>query len=86
MSFNLQAQELVNKPVYCGPINGLLSKLSGTYDEKLYWIGKSESEDSKFALLVNNKTKTWTIVQFNGSVACVLGSGIDFKNFFGIDV
>lgn len=39
------------------------------------WVGKDEG--SKYVLMANEKTKTWTIVQFNDQVACVLGTGTD---------
>jgi hypothetical protein len=72
-----------NKPVLCGPSQKIFSYLSGPdVKEQLYWFGKIESDDSKFALLVNAKTRSWTLVEFDKDTACVLGSGIDYKNSF----
>jgi hypothetical protein len=80
-------QESVDKPVLCGPSQTLFSFITGPdYKEQLYWIGKTESEDSKFALLVNAKTRTWTIVEFNNDLACILGTGVDYKNLIGLTI
>lgn len=66
----------VEKPVYCSDVKTLIEFLSGQdYREVPSWIGKDES--SKFVLMANEKTKTWTLVQFNNQIACVLGSGTD---------
>jgi hypothetical protein len=77
-------QEKRNKPVWCGPSQQIFSYITGPeFKEQLYWIGKTESEDSKFALLVNAKTHSWTLIEFNNDTACVLGTGVDYKNLFG---
>jgi len=82
-AFNAQSQTTLDKPVVCLPVKTLFSALNGKYKEKFYWIGKTESEDSKFALLVNAETHSWTIVEFNNDLACILGTGIDYKNLIG---
>jgi len=30
---------------------------------------------SKYSLFVNDDTKTWTLIQFDDTIACVLGTG-----------
>jgi len=73
----------LNKPVFCGPSQEIFAYITGPeFKEQLYWFGKIESDDSKFALLVNAKTRSWTLVEFDKDTACVLGSGIDYKNSF----
>ncbi len=72
----ITAQTVTNKEVYCDDAKKVISSLvTGEYQEKLAWMGDSESGDSKFVLLMNTKTKTWTLIQMNQEVACVLGSG-----------
>lgn len=76
-----------NKPVLCGPSQKIFSYLSGPdVKEQPYWIGKTESNESRFALLINTKTQTWTLVEFNKDIACVLGAGVDYKNLFGLSI
>lgn len=66
----------VNKPVFCTDVKSMIEFLSGEdHREVPTWIGKDDS--SKYLLMANEKTKTWTIVQFNDQVACVLGTGTD---------
>ena len=64
----------VEKPVFCSDVKSMIEFLSGEeYREVPAWVGKDEK--SKYVLMANEKTKTWTIVQFNDQVACVLGTG-----------
>ena len=64
----------VEKPVFCTDVKSMIEFLSGEdYQEVPTWIGKDEK--SKYVLMSNEKSKTWTIVQFNDQVACVLGTG-----------
>ena len=66
----------INKPVVCSDVKSMIEFLSGAeFKEIPTWVGKDES--SKYILMANEKTKTWTLVQFNDQVACVLGAGID---------
>ncbi len=71
------AQITVEKPVVCMETSVLLAALaSEEINEKIHWAGKSEEDDSKFFLFVNQKTKTWTLVQLNEKVSCILGTGL----------
>lgn len=66
----------VNKPVFCTDVKSMIEFLSGEeFREVPTWVGKDET--SKYVLMSNTKTKTWTMVQFNDQVACVLGAGTD---------
>ncbi len=66
----------VNKPVVCSDVKSMIEFLSGEeFKEVPTWVGKDES--SKFILMANEKAKTWTLVQFNDQVACILGTGTD---------
>lgn len=64
----------VDKPVQCARTEVLLPGLANSeYKEQPVWVGTDE--ESTFSLFVNEKTKSWTLVQFNQKVACVLGTG-----------
>lgn len=80
-SAQLNAQTVLSKQVVCGETSTVLQSLtSGEYQEKPNWIGRADNDDSKYALFVNKKTKSWTFIQFNDKMACILGSGIGSKS------
>jgi hypothetical protein len=67
----------VQKPVECADTATLLRGLSGSdYKENPIWLGiEPGSTVSRYSLFVNEQTKTWTLIQFNDTIACVLGTG-----------
>ena len=66
-----------NKSVTCAPTAGIIRSLGASdYKEKLIWWGiESGVPLSRYSLFVNDKTKSWTLLQLNETVACVLGTG-----------
>jgi hypothetical protein len=67
----------VQKPVECVDTATLLQGLIGSdYKEKPIWLGvESGASLPKYSLFVNEQTKTWTLIQFDEKIACVLGTG-----------
>lgn len=64
------------KPVVCGDVDAVLGDLQGDkYEEKPLWLGKDIRDGTDYIMLVNNKTGTWTFLQMNEKVACILGTG-----------
>ncbi len=62
------------KNVVCDDTKKMYNELvNGEYAEKPVWGG--EGENSKFVLLVNKKTSTWTLIEFLNDTSCVLGVG-----------
>ncbi len=73
----------MRKPVICMNTVVLLSTLSEQGQELPVWLGQGDGEDrSRTTLLINAKTGAWTIVQFDGTMACVLGSGVASQQIF----
>ena len=71
----------VEKPVICDTLKTVIETLTGTgYREQPFWAGNDET--SRYILLVNEKTKSWTMVQFNNKIACVLGTGENHRQVF----
>ena len=68
----------VEKTVQCGSTATLIQELQGnSYKEKPIWWGiEPSSSASRYSLFVNDETKTWTLIQFNETVACVIGTGL----------
>ena len=80
-NFTVSAQTTVNRPIVCDETKKIADSLVGQeYQEKLRWHGESETGDTKYVLMVNSKTKSWTFIHMNDKVACILGYGE--KSFF----
>jgi hypothetical protein len=68
------------KEVYCDKTDKLLLILQDEdYQETPIWFGKGEGKTPNYSLLVNQKTKSWTMIQFNNDIACVIGTGEGFN-------
>jgi hypothetical protein len=66
------------KTVVCDKIATVFEVLKEAHQEIPVWGGQNTQEKSYYALMLNPETKTWTLVQFNGIIACVLGTGNDY--------
>ena len=66
----------VEKPVICGPTEAVLKEVV-EFREIPIW--GSQLEDSKVALFANAETESWTMVQWNEAMACVIEVG---KGYF----
>ena len=75
---------IIQKPVTCVDAKTLLQGLIGSnYKETPLWLGiEPGAEVPKYSVFVNPQTKTWTIIQFNDTIACVLGTGTDSTQIF----
>lgn len=68
----------VDKSVLCADVKTVIETITGgDYSEQPFWIGRDES--SKFVLLVNERSKTWSMVQFNNRIACIIATGDSAK-------
>jgi hypothetical protein len=63
----------------CGETQFVISALTKTAQEKPVWIGTDPQSRTQTAILVNTKTLTWTVVQYDHDMACVLQSGEGFR-------
>ena len=69
------------KPVYCYTTQEFFTMLKKSdYREQAVWIGNAGV--SKYSLFTNEKTGTWTIVQFDKEDACMIGAGEGSKNIY----
>jgi hypothetical protein len=67
----------VQKPVYCGNTQELISTLRSELKENPVWFGNDNRNTSQYLLFVNAETDVWTLLQYNNEVACILGTGKD---------
>ena len=71
-----QGPVTVEKPVICGATNVVINEVM-EFKERPIW--GSQLADSKIALFANPETETWTMIQWNKDVACVIEVG---KGYF----
>ena len=65
----------VNKPVVCGKLKDIIEEVSGEkYQEQPFWTG-AQGDTNKIIIMLNKKEKTWTIIQYEGEIGCMIGSG-----------
>jgi hypothetical protein len=70
----------VNKKFVCDDTSVLMDELvNGEYNEKPIWRGIDSETKTIYGVLMNSKTGTWTIIQFDGKMTCVLGVGEEAK-------
>ena len=72
------AQEPVKleKTVVCAGTQQVLDNLTKKYGEVPLWGG--HLANSNIAVFVNPETKTWTVLQWTGTAACVIDTGTGY--------
>lgn len=71
----------VEKPIICNHTNLVMAELARSeYREIPIWLGDS-GNNTKVLLILNSKTKTWTLILFNNEVACPLAAGENYRLF-----
>ena len=68
-----------NKPVICLDTKEMFDSIFDEYGETLLMSFDQDTFPNKIVLTVNSKTKTWSIVEYNTDVACLLGSGLNYR-------
>jgi hypothetical protein len=70
------AREIIqlNKPVVCSDLKTIIETVTGEqYKEQPAWAGADDI--SNFYLTHNQKTGTWSLIQYSDGIACILGTG-----------
>jgi hypothetical protein len=63
----------------CGKTKFVLDALTKIARERVIWVGDSNYSDTKTVVMINTETLTWTMVQYDKDMACVLNNGEGFK-------
>ena len=72
---SVEAQQTAYKFVMCAETENVINTLTGKdYKEKPFWMGV-DNKDNTFSIFYNKETTGWTIIEFKGRTACVLGAG-----------
>jgi hypothetical protein len=70
------AQEVIDltKQMKCGKAEVVINHFTQKYNEMPLWVGKSNT-GTHITLLVNKEKRSWTMIEYDDSIACVLGAG-----------
>lgn len=63
----------------CGKTQFVISALTRNAQEKPIWSGTDPQSGTQTMILQNTRTLTWTVVQYDQDMACVLQSGTGFR-------
>ena len=68
-----------HKPVLCMDAKEMFDAIFEEYRETILMVFDQDSFPNKIVLTVNPATKTWSLVEYNTEIACLLGSGKNYK-------
>ena len=70
------AQEIIDltKPMKCSDAQTVMNYFTDTHKETPVWVGKSV-HNTHITLLMNKETRSWTLIEYDARIACVLGAG-----------
>ena len=66
------------KPVLCMDTKEMFDAIFEEYNESILMVLDQDSFPNKIVLTVNHTTKTWSLVEYNTGIACLLGSGNNY--------
>lgn len=69
----------LQKPLRCAKAEAVMQHFATVYEEKPIWVGKTVA-DTHITVLVNKQNRSFTIIEYNSGLACVLGSGSTSSN------
>ena len=72
------AQQIIdlNKAMKCSDAQVVMNYFVETHKETPIWVGKSV-HNTHITLLMNRETRSWTVIEYDTRLACVLGAGED---------
>ena len=80
VAFSKDQSTVVQMDVYCFKFSAITKELENRYGEDPIVIGKSSLEkDVATIVYVSQETGSYTIVESDGNVACILASGTNVR-------
>jgi hypothetical protein len=75
------AQEIINltKEIKCSNADFVFKHFTEDYKEIPIWAGKT-AFNTHMTLLVNKEKRSWTLIEYDSRLACVLGAGDTSSN------
>jgi hypothetical protein len=79
------AQDIIDltKSVKCSEVESVITHFLLVQKETPVWVGKTPN-NTHIALLTNKESKSWTMIEFDSRLACVLGVGEEKYNSIDI--
>jgi len=70
------AQEVIEltKGIKCSNAEFVMNHFVEDYKETPIWVGKT-AFNTHITLLVNKEKRTWTMIEYDARLACVIGAG-----------
>ena len=70
------AQNIIDltKPLKCSDAQTVMNYFTDVFKETPVWVGKTV-HNTHITLLANRETKSWTLIEYDSKLACVLGAG-----------
>jgi hypothetical protein len=70
------AQEVINltKGLKCSDAEYVMRHFTEEYKERPVWVGKT-TNGTHVTLLVNKEKRSWTLIEYDSRLACILGAG-----------
>lgn len=71
------AQEIIEltKQMKCSDAQHVMNYFKNNHKESPVWVGKTV-HNTHITLLANKETLSWTMIEYDGKIACVLGAGV----------
>ena len=72
------AQEIIDltKQMKCSDAQTVMNYFTSVFKETPVWVGKTV-HNTHITLLTNKETRSWTMIEYDTRIACVLGAGED---------
>lgn len=76
-----QQPVIINAKMLCNETKIVLAEIAKSeYREVPMWVGDISKESNlKLAIVANEKTKTWTIIQYNDEITCIMSVGEGYR-------
>jgi len=86
-TFAQQPDEIIDlvKPLKCSRAESVMNFFAEKFKEKPLWVGKT-STGTHIVLMVNKETKTWTLIEYDSRLACVIGAGETSSSTDGLSI
>ena len=68
------------KNIICDDATTLIGEIVKEFGETPVWSGADPATKTTYGVLMNPKTNTWTIIHYEGKIACILGVGYEAKS------
>lgn len=70
------AQNIIDltKSLKCSDAQTVMNYFTDVFKETPVWVGKTV-HNTHITLLANRETKSWTMIEYDSKLACVLGAG-----------